>query len=545
MESMASSMGEWDYIIVGAGSAGCVMANRLTENGKHRVLLLEAGGKDRDPMIHMPAGYAKTLVNPKVNWLFNTEKDPGTNNREHIWPRGKVLGGSSSINGLIYVRGQAQDFNDWRDNGCTGWGYEDVLPYFKKSEDRITPRSNSRYHGVLGPLAVSDEPVVHPVSEALIAAGEQAGYPRNDDVNGENQEGVGYLQFTIRDGRRCSAAVAFLKPAMGRANLIVKTKAQVERVTFDNDYRATGVEFQHKGKRYKATAGKEVLLCGGAVNSPQLLMLSGIGNESHMQALGIPVKVHSPNVGQNLQDHFVAGVSYHMKTRDSLNQQSRGLPMIKQLFRYIATQKGLMAMGPATVHAFVKSGDDVSRPDIQFHCLPASADQEAYRNEHKMELNKYPGFTLAPCQLRPHSIGTIGLRSGDPLDTPVIRPNYLQHERDQEVVIRSLRIGRHIAAQAALDKYRGDEDLPGAELQTDDELLEFARENGSTLYHPVGTCRMGSDEASVVTPELKVRGVEGLRVIDASVMPRIVSGNTNAATIMIAEKIADDMLRVA
>lgn len=546
----------WDYIIVGAGSAGCVLANRLSASGEHHVLLLEAGGKDSSPMIHMPAGYAKTLSDPKVNWLFPTEKTPAAADREHIWPRGKVLGGSSSINGLIYIRGQREDFDSWAENGCTGWDYDAVLPYFKKSEKRIATAGqpadqpagqpiDTEYHGTDGELAVSDETSHHPVNEALIQAGMQTtGAKRNDDPNGAEQEGVGYYQFTIENGRRCSAAVAFLKPALSRKNLTVMTDVLVEKVLFDDDNRATGVQYRpyNSDAPTTASANREVIISAGAVQSPQLLMLSGIGPADHLQDQQINCLINAQEVGQNLQDHYVAGVEYRMQTNDSLNKYSRGLPMLWSLFKYIFTRKGLMAMGPASVQAFIKSGDDVDRPDLQYHMLPATGNAELYMQQHRIELTKWPGYTVAPCQVRPESRGSITLHSSDPTAPPKISPNYLAHPRDQEVLVRGLKIAREIANAPALDRYRDFEETPGLSVQTDEQWLDYAQRMGTTIYHPTSTCRMGSDVNAVVDTHLKVNGVSNLRVVDASVMPSLVSGNTNAGTIMIAEKAADLIL---
>lgn len=543
-------MAQWDYIIVGGGSAGCVLANRLSADGSKQVLLLEAGKSDSSPMIHMPAGYAKTLSDAKVNWLFTTETTPGSANRQHVWPRGKVLGGSSSINGLIYIRGQREDYDHWAELGCSGWDYESVLPYFKKSEKRIMNNGgevDTRWHGNHGELAVSDEPLQHPVNQALIEAGiETTGASRNDDANGATQEGVGYYQFTIENGRRCSAAAAFLKPALKRSNLTVKTEAYAEKILFEGK-RAHGVLIRYNnGKResvYTRDHDSEVLLCAGAVQSPQLLMLSGIGCGQTLQEHDINIVVNAPEVGQNLQDHYVTGVEYRMKVDASFNKYTRGLPLLQALLQYLFTKKGLLAMGPATVQAFVKSGDDVDRPDLQYHMLPATADSELYMNEQRIELTQWPGYTIAPCQVRPESRGHITLRSADPTAPPKIQPNYLSHPWDQEVLVRGLKLARDISNAPALDRYRDVEELPGEQVQTDEQWLDYAQRLGTTIYHPTSTCRMGNDANAVVDCELRVNGVTHLRVIDASVMPTLISGNTNAPTIMIAEKAADLLLQ--
>ncbi len=534
---------EVDYIIVGAGSAGCVLANRLTEDGTATVLLLEAGGKDSSPMIHIPVGYARTLKDPKVNWLYQTEEDPGSGGRPHVWPRGKVLGGSSSINGLLYVRGQAADYDNWAQSGCTGWSHTDVLPYFKRAEHN--ERLSDDLHGTDGPLNVSDITEHHPVSDAVIAAGMEAGLSFNDDVNGASQDGISYFQLTVKNGRRWSAAMAYLRPALGRANLTVVTEAHAERVIIDNG-RATGVRFRKDGASVKATARREVILSGGAVNSPQLLELSGIGDPEVLRAAGIDVRVAAPGVGTNLQDHYVVSMQYRLTNCVSVNELSRGWRLVREAARYATSRKGLLTMSAAHVQAYVRTRPGLDGPDVQFHILPGTVDVEKFVATQVWELEKLPGLTLAACQLRPESRGTIHIKSADPFAPPSIRPNYLSTPLDRDTIVAGLRWGRVIAGQQALSPYMGDELLPGSAVESDADLLEFARQSGSTIYHPVGTCAMGraGDPRAVVDPELRVRGVEGLRVVDASVMPRLVSGNTNAPTIMIAEK-ASDMIRAA
>lgn len=534
---------EVDYIVVGAGSAGCVLANRLTEDGTATVLLLEAGVKDSSPMIHIPVGYAKTLKDPKINWLYQTEEDPGSGGRPHVWPRGKVLGGSSSINGLLYVRGQSADYDNWAQSGCTGWSHADVLPYFKRAEGN--ERLKDDLHGTDGPLNVSDITEHHPVSDAVIAAGMEAGLPFNDDCNGASQDGISYFQLTVKNGRRWSAAMAYLRPALARKNLTVVTGAHAERVIID-DGRATGVRFRKDGDSVKATARREVILSGGAVNSPQLLELSGIGDPEVLGAAGIEVKVAAPGVGANLQDHYVVSMQYRLNNCVSVNELSRGWRLVREAARYATSRKGLLTMSAAHVQAYVRTRPGLDGPDVQFHILPATVDVEKFVAKQIWELEKLPGLTFAACQLRPESRGTIHVRSGDPFAPPSIRPKYLSTPLDRDTIVAGLRWGRVIAGQQALSPYMGDELLPGAAVVSDGDLLEFARQSGSTIYHPVGTCAMGraGDRHAVVDPELRVRGVDGLRVVDASVMPRLVSGNTNAPTIMIAEK-ASDMIRAA
>ncbi|MEM1147316.1 MAG: choline dehydrogenase [Pseudomonadota bacterium] len=534
-------MSEFDYIIIGAGSAGCVLANRLTEDGKSKVLLLEAGGKDTSLMIHIPVGYASTLKDPKVNWLYETEPDPGTHHRVHTWPRGKVLGGSSSINGLLYIRGQREDYDGWAQLGLRGWSYDDLHPYFLRSQHQ--ERDGMDGHAKGGPLNVSDVTETHPVSDAVIEAGKAMGLAHRD-VNGEDQEGIAYYQLTVKNGRRCSAAVAYLNPAKKRSNLSIETKALAARVLFDGK-RAIGVEYSQNGQSKTAKARAEVILAGGAINSPQLLELSGIGDPERLREYGINMVSPLPGVGENLQDHFVLGNRYRMKEGSpSVNQQSRGLAMIGEVFKYLTQRKGLLTLSAAHVAAFIKTRPELATPDVQYHILPATMDLQKMTETGDMELEKHPGITIAPCQLRPESRGSVHIKSNQSDRHPAIRPNYLSDPLDQQTAIAGLRWARDLAAQPALAKYIEHELEPGAALQSDDELLEFARETGGTIYHPVGTCKMGpeGDSMAVVDDQLRVRGVEGLRVVDASVMPRLVSGNTNAPTIAIAEK-ASDMIR--
>ena len=537
---------EADYIIVGAGSAGCVLAARLSEDPGTRVLLLEAGGDDRplkEPSqflsnlwIHVPVGYSQTLKDPKVNWLYATEPDPGTGGRQHVWPRGKVLGGSSSINAMLYIRGQRADYDGWRQLGCEGWGWDDVFPYFRRSEDQA--RGACENHAVGGPLHVSDPADGHDVSQVAIEACEALGLPQRD-ANGPEQEGVGWYQVTIRNGLRCSAAVAYLHPAMDRPNLRVETRALASRVLFDGK-RATGVEFVQGGVTRTAHARAEVILAGGAINSPQLLQLSGVGPAELIRSHGIPLVADLPGVGGNLQDHFVVGETFRLrKGVVSVNEMVRGTRFIGEAFKYLFRKRGLLTLSAAHVGAFCKSRPDLAGPDIQFHILPATMDPDAISKQQRMVLEKEPGLTIAPCQLRPESRGTIRIRSADPGEHPAIAPNYLSDPLDREVVVAGMKWGRRIAAQPALARYIDHEMLPGPDVQTDDQMLAFARDYGTTIYHPVGTCAMGRHPGAVVDPQLRVYGVEGLRVVDASVMPKLVSGNTNAPTIMIAEKAAD------
>jgi choline dehydrogenase len=535
-----------DYIIVGAGSAGCVLANRLSEDGTTKVLLLEAGGDDR-PMkepsqflsnmwIHVPVGYSQTLKDPKVNWLYTTEPDPGTGGRQHVWPRGKVLGGSSSINAMLYIRGQRADYDTWRQLGNEGWAWDDVFPYFRRAQNQQNGPCDT--HAVGGPLHVSDVTTTHPVSDAVIEACEALGLP-NRDPNGPDQECVGWYQVNIRNGRRCSAAVAYLHPAMARPNLRVETRALATRVLFEGK-RAVGVEFVQNGVKRTARANVEVILSGGAINSPQLLQLSGVGPAALLREHGIDLVHDLPGVGENLQDHFVVGETFRLKPGTiSVNELTRGFRLVGEAFKYIFQRKGLMTLSAAHIGVFCRSRPDLAGPDIQFHILPATMDADKLANQQKMELEPEPGLTIAPCQLRPESRGHVRIKSPDAGVHPAIVPNYITDPLDQEVVIAGMRWGRRIAEQAALQRYIAHEINPGPEVQTDEQLLAHARAWGTTIYHPVGTCAMGRGANAVVDPELRVHGVEGLRVVDASIMPRLISGNTNAPTIMIAEKAAD------
>jgi choline dehydrogenase len=532
--------GTFDYVIVGAGSAGCVLANRLSTDPGVRVLLLEAGGKDTSPLIHIPVGYAQTLKDPSVNWLYQTEADPGTGGRQHVWPRGKVLGGSSSINGLLYIRGQRRDYDIWRQLGCEGWGWDDCAPYFARSQNQ--ERAGLSGHGTGGPLNVSDVTQRHPVSDAVIEACEQAGIPRNDDANGEAQEGAGYYQLTVKNGLRCSAAVAYLNPVKGRSNLVIAVNALAHRVTFEGK-RATGVVFAQDGGLRHAKARREVILSGGAVNTPQLLQLSGVGPGALLAEHGIETRVDLPGVGANLRDHYVVGMRWRLKPGViSVNELTKGWRFLAELVKFAVARKGLLTLSAAHIAAFVKTRPDLETPDVQYHILPATMDAEKLANEQKMELEGAPGLTIAPCQLRPESVGRIAIKSPDPTAHAGIWPNYLSDPLDQATIVEGLKIGRAIAAQPALAAYVDHEMDPGPACTTDAQWLDHARQTGTTIYHPVGTAKMGRDPMAVVDPQLRVHGVEGLRVVDASIMPRLISGNTNAPTIMIAEKAADMIL---
>jgi len=527
----------FDYIVVGAGSAGCVLANRLTASGRHRVLLLEAGGHDRNPWIHIPLGYGKLFSNPKVNWLYATEPEPDLNNRKIIQPRGKVLGGSSSINGLLYVRGQPQDYDHWRQLGNTGWSFEDVLPYFRRAEDQ--ERGADELHGAGGPLAVSNVSEPHPLCEAFIDAAQQAGFPRNDDFNGPSQEGAGYFQLTARNGRRCSTAVGYLRPARRRPNLKVVTGALATCVLFSGR-RATGIEYRQGDVTHTAHAAAEVILAGGAFNSPQLLQLSGLGPAELLRSHGIDVISDMPGVGNDLQDHLQTRMLYRCTERITMNDVINSLRhRLGAGLRYIVSRKGLLTIGAGYAGAFLRTRPDLETPDVQLHFLIFSADAAG------AALHSFPGFMTSVCQLRPESRGFVRIKSSDPRQAPAIQLRYLSSAVDRETTVAGMSLLRRVMEQPAMRRYIAEEIAPGPDCASDAALLAYARETGTTVYHPTSTCRMGSDQSAVIDERLRVHGIEGLRVIDASIMPTVVSGNTNAAVVMIAEKGADMILQDA
>ncbi|SMX31833.1 GMC family oxidoreductase [Octadecabacter ascidiaceicola] len=525
-----------DYVIVGAGSAGCVLANRLSANPSNTVTLLEAGGPDTNPWIHIPVGYFRTIHNPKVDWCYKTEADPGLNNRSIEWPRGKVLGGSSSLNGLLYVRGQPQDYDRWAQMGNAGWSWDDVLPLFKRSENNM--RGADEFHGSDGPLSVSDIRIHRPITDAWVKAAQAAGYAYNPDYNGAVQEGVGFFQLTARNGRRCSSAVAFLKPARSRENLRIITHAAVNKVTLDGK-RATGVTYTDRsGREQIVTANKEVILCGGAINSPQLLMLSGIGDAGHLQEHGIDVHTDLKGVGKNLQDHLQARLVYKCNEPTLNDEVATLFGQAKIGLKYILTRTGPMAMAASLATGFFKTRPEVATPDIQFHVQPLSAENPG------KGADKFSAFTMSVCQLRPESTGEIRLKGPDPRQYPAINPNYLSTENDRKTIVAGVNIARTIAQQEPLAAKISEEFRPSADLPMDDydATLDWVRDNTASIYHPTGTCKMGSDSAAVVDARLRVHGISGLRVADCSIMPEIVSGNTNAPAIMIGEKASDLIL---
>jgi choline dehydrogenase len=522
----------FDYVIVGAGSAGCVLANRLSARADIRVLLLEAGGADSSPWIHMPAGLARLVDDPRVDWRYHTEPEPELQGRRLYWPRGRVLGGSSSINAMCYTRGHPHDYDEWAALAGDEWSYSRVLPYFLEAEDQA--RGADAYHGVGGPLAVEDLRFRNPLSPVFIEAGAACGLPRNPDFNGSHQEGVGFYQVTQRRGRRCSAAAAYLAPARRRANLEIRTHCLVTRIVFAGT-RAIGVEFRQRGSLERVLVEREVLLAAGAVGSPQLLLLSGIGPAEHLRQMGLPVVAHSPDVGRNLQDHLdfcTLSRCTQPITYDFTRLQELGVAL-----RYFLTHSGPGVSNIAEAGAFARSrlAPDF-RPDLQLHFVPAQLDDHGR--------NRLPGhgFTVHACMLRPRSRGTITLRSTRPEDPPRIQPGYLTAAGDLEVLLEGIRLSRDIIRAAPFAPYRGAEIFPGEGITVRGELETAIRRKAETIYHPCGSCRMGRDAHSVLDGTLRVRGAEGLRVIDASAMPRLIGGNTNAPTIMIAEKAAAGLL---
>lgn len=526
--------GSFDYIVVGAGSAGCVLADRLSASGRHRVLVLEAGGEDRNIWIHVPIGYAKLFADAKNNWMYNSEPEPECAGRSIIQPRGKVMGGSSSINGLLYIRGQAEDFDHWRQLGNAGWSFTDVLPYFRRAEDQ--QRGEDELHGVGGPLAVRDVSEGHPLCDAFIDACEQAGLPRTEDFNGPTQEGAGYFQLTTRNGRRWSTARGYLRPARKRPNVAVVANALTTRILLEGR-RAVGVEYVKDGAMHVARANGEVILASGAFNSPQLLQLSGVGPGDLLRQHGIEVIADMKGVGSDLQDHYQARFNYRGTTRNTINDMMGSMTKrVAAGLRYALFRKGFLTVGAGYAGGFFKTDPSLPSPDVQFHFILFSADAVGQK------LHPWPGFLASICQLRPESRGFVRIKSADPAQAPAIQPRYMTAQLDRDVMVAGMKLLRRVMGQPAIARYIDEELMPGPKVQTDAEYLEFARQKGTTVFHPTSTCRMGSDVTAVVDERLRVHGFQGLRVADASIMPTVVSGNTNAACVMIGEKASDMIL---
>jgi choline dehydrogenase len=526
----------FDYVVVGAGSAGCPVANRLSADPKNRVLLLEAGPKDRNIWIHIPIGYYKNMTS-SLSWGFNTEPDKGLNGRSILWPRGKVLGGSSAINGLVYIRGQKEDYNHWRQLGNEGWSYDEVLPFFKKAESQENGAND--FHGSSGPLQVSNIRDKREICDAFIDAAVEAGIPYNDDFNGATQEGVGNFQTTSVNGRRCSSAVGYLKPVRGRANLVIEVDAQVMNLEFEGP-RVTGVRYRQHGMEKVAKVSGEVILSGGAVNSPQLLQLSGVGPADHLKAHGIDVVHDNPGVGADLQDHYQARAVIELNRAISVNDDVNNLVRRAWVgLQYALFRRGPMTFSAGHVGVFTRVLSESATPDAQVHFIPFSATSLGG------SLHPFPGVTISVCQLRPESRGNIMINSADPFAYPTITPNYLDTDYDRRIMIEGLRMVRRITEQPAFAMYVMKEHEPGSDQVTDEALLEYARNKGNTIFHPTSTCRMGSDPRAVVDARLRVHGVQGVRVADCSIMPTVVSGNTNAPAIMIGEKCGQMILEDA
>ena len=531
---------EFDYVVVGAGSAGCILASRLTESGKNTVCLLEAGPPDWNPFIHIPAGFIKTLYNPKINWMYEAEPTYWTADRIIDVPRGKTLGGSSSINGHIYNRGQRLDYDTWSQRGNRGWGYADILPYFKRCEQRIGAGDDT-FRGRDGNLQVTDLNYKHPLCEAFMEGAGELGIPRNLDYNGSSQEGISYVQRTTYRRRRVSTARAFLNPAKKRSNLKVVTNAFVTRILLDSKT-ARGVEFSkggQGGELSQVSAKKEVILSGGTINSPQLLQLSGIGEGALLRSLGIEVVHELAGVGENLRDHYAPRFCARVKGIETINEQSKGVKLLGEIAKYFVGGRSILNLSPSMVYGFWHSDPVAKNNDIQFVFAPAS-----YKLGKHGLLADHPGFTVAAWQHRPDSKGWVRLRSADPFEKPIIQPNYLSEESDRAVTIKAMRLARSLMHTKSMSPYFDGEEYPGSEIESDDELLDAARHWGSTTYHVMGTCRMGpdSDPMAVVDDNLRVKGIANLRVIDASIMPTMLSANLNAGAMMIGEKGADLVL---
>ena len=541
MSSSASRRREvgdrFDYVVVGAGSTGSVVAGRLSEAGGRRICVLEAGPVDRSPCIHVPAAVVYALDNPRINWMYETAPGWGTGGRRLIQSRGKTLGGSGSINGHVYTRGHRSDFDTWAEMGNRGWSYEEVLPYFKRSEGRIG-EGDDRYRGRSGPFTITDIDEPDPLCDAFIEGAQSLGIPRNPDYNGATQDGIAYVQRSIRRGRRVSPARAFLYPAMKRGNTDVRTEARVLQILFDGR-RAVGVRYRRHGHDEMVYATREVILSGGAIASPHLLQVSGIGAPDLLQRLGVPVVHALPGVGENLRDHYAARMVMRIKGMTTINERVRGLNLVKEVARYAFSRRGALALTPTLVYCFWKSDERLDHGDIQVSFTPAS-----YPSGIWSGLDRFPGATIAAWQQRPRSTGYVRALSANAIEQPEFQPNYLSEEEDRRAIVAAMRLGRRLAATEPFARYVEAEVWPGSIARSDDELLEHARRSGNTTYHPVGTCRMGpaARSDSVVDDQLRVHGVEGLRVADTSIMPTMPAANTNAGALMIGEKVTDMIL---
>ncbi|KAA1173260.1 choline dehydrogenase [Marinobacter salinexigens] len=532
----------FDYIVVGAGSAGCVLADRLSADGRYSVCVLEAGPGKSSFTIRTPGAFAAHMFIKTFNWAFNARPDQNLRGGQPLFtPRGKGLGGSSLINGMLYVRGQKEDYDEWEALGNGGWGYREMLPYFLKSEHHET-LSGSPYHGKGGNLYISaPESAEYPMSEAFVDAARQAGFTYSSDFNGARQEGVGYFHLNIKNGRRFGAADAYLKPAMNRQNLTVLTEATVKKLVLEGK-RAVAVELRHKGKDRVLRANREIILSGGAINSPQILQLSGIGDRDTLKKLGIPCLHDMPGVGKNLQEHVDACVLVSSRKNNGFTASPGGLlKMLPDTIRYIVSKQGKLAKSITEAGGFIRSSDRVDRPDVQLHMLPLLFDDSG----RDLKLMSNPGYSVHVCVLRPKSTGAVTITSADPFAAPDIDYNFFADPDDSKVMVDGIRQARRILAAKAFDEYQGEEIQPGADCQSDEQIIEKVKEKVGLVYHPVGTCKMGTDEMAVVDPKLRVHGLEGLRVVDASIMPRLISGNTNAPTIAIAEKAADMIIEQA